>query len=33
MGKIGSISNNRVEVGIGGLPRWQDNLVNDRAWP
>ena len=32
MGKIGSISNNRVEVGIGGLPRWQDNLVNDRAW-
>lgn len=32
MGKTGSISNNRVEVGIGGSPRWQDNLVNDRAW-
>jgi hypothetical protein len=22
----------RVDVGIGGLPRWQDNLANDRAW-
>ena len=34
MGNIGSISIDRVDVGIGGSPRWQDNLVNDsRAWP
>lgn len=33
MGKIGSVSIDRVDVGIGGSPRWQDNLANDRAWP
>lgn len=33
MGKIGSMSIDRVDVGIGGSPRWQDNLANDRAWP
>lgn len=33
MNKIGSISSiDRVDVGIGGSPRWQDNLANDSAW-
>ena len=33
MDKIESMSINRVDVGIGGSPRWQDNLANDRACP
>ena len=33
MGKTGSMSIDRVDVGIGGSPSWQNNLVNDRAWP
>lgn len=33
MGKIGSISIDNVDIGIGGSPRWQDNLADDRAWP
>ena len=33
MGKTGSMSIDRVDVGIGGSPRWQNNLANDRAWP
>ena len=33
MGKIGSISIGNVDIGIGGSPRWQDNLADDRAWP
>lgn len=32
MSKIGSVSIDRVDVGIGGSPRWQDNLVNDKVW-